>query len=608
MRNIKTFLANLSHHPGVYQMLSDSGEVLYVGKAKDLKKRISSYFSGRTQDLKTLNLVKHIAHIDFVITHNESEAVLLECNLIKKHRPRYNVLLRDDKSYPYILITTQHTYPRIDFYRGPRKKTGRYFGPYPTAHVVRETISLLQKIFKIRTCRDTYFEARTRPCLLYQIERCSGPCVGLIDKAEYERNVQLAILFLEGKSDQVIQTLQLRMEEAAQNLRYEQAVAYRDQIMRLRQIQDRQYVSVQHGEADILGLAHQTGIICVQLLSIRNGQILGSRSYFPTVPAHVDEAEIVSAFITQHYLTYASHIESIPKEIILSTQLPDQYLLEKVLSEQSKQTVKLHIAQRGEKRKWLNMAIENAKQALSTNLLEKMNMQDRMQALQQVLDLNETPTRIECYDISHSMGEATVASCVVFDANGPIKSNYRRFNISNVTPGDDVAAMRQVILRRFKRLQKDAARLPDVVLIDGGKTQLNATKKALDELDVPDILLVGVAKGPERRAGFETLLIDDRAPIHLPADAQALHFIQQIRDEAHRFAITGHRQRRDKARRHSILETIPGIGAKRRRDLLRYFGGIQGIAHASLDELLKVPGISRSLAERIFATLHDTAS
>lgn len=608
MRDIKTFLANLSHHPGVYQMLSDSGEVLYVGKAKDLKKRISSYFSGRAQDLKTLNLVKHIDHIDFVITHNESEAVLLECNLIKKHRPRYNVLLRDDKSYPYILITTQHLYPRIDFYRGPRKKTGKYFGPYPTAHVVRETISLLQKIFKLRTCRDTYFEARVRPCLLYQIERCSGPCVGLIDKAEYERNVQLAILFLEGKNDQVIKALQLRMEEAAQLLQYEQAGAYRNQIMRLRQIQDRQYVSVQHGDADILGLAQQAGIICVQLLSIRKGQILGSRSYFPSAPAHVDEAEIMSAFITQHYLTYASHIESIPKEIILSTQLTDQDLLEKVLSEQSKQTVKFHIAQRGEKKKWLNMAIENAQQALFTNLLEKMNMQDRMRALQEVLNLEETPTRIECYDVSHSMGEATVASCVVFDANGPIKSNYRRFNINNVIPGDDIAAMRQVILRRFKRLQKDAARLPDVVLIDGGKTQLNAAKKALDELDVPNILLVGVAKGPERRAGFETLLIDDRAPIHLPADAQALHFIQQIRDEAHRFAITGHRQRRDKARRHSILETIPGIGAKRRRDLLRYFGGIQGIAHASLDELLKVPGISRSLAERIFATLHDTAS
>lgn len=606
MRNLKTFLANLSHHPGVYQMLGEKGEILYVGKAKDLKKRISSYFSSRSKDLKTLSLVKHIKDIDFTVTHTENEAVLLECNLIKKHRPRYNVLLRDDKSYPYILITHQHPYPRIDIYRGPRKKNGLYFGPYPSAHSVRDTISLLQKLFRIRTCRDTYFDARTRPCLLYQIERCTGPCVGLINHELYARQVELAILFLQGKSDQVIEALQNQMEAASVALQFELATQYRDQINKLRQIQDKQYVSMTDGDADIIGFAMQSGISCIQLLSIRGGQVLGSRSYFPSVPTYSDKEEIISAFLTQHYLSHASHIESIPKQILVDCRVQERSLLESVLAEQSKHKVSVTNPVRGEKKKWLAMASNSASQSLAAQLVNKTNTQERALALQKLLELPTLPRRIECFDISHSMGEATVASCVVFDTNGPLKSDYRRFNITEVTPGDDVAAMHQVVLRRFKRVQKEGeASLPDVVLIDGGPTQLAAAQAVITELKLTNMVLVGVAKGAGRKPGFETLHITGRPPMHLPADSLALHFIQQIRDEAHRFAITGHRQRRDKARRQSVLETIPGIGAKRRRDLLRYFGGIQGIAHASLDELTKVPGISRPLAERIFATLHD---
>ena len=605
MQNIKQFLANLSHYPGVYQMLGEKGEVLYVGKAKNLKKRISSYFSGKSKDTKTLSLVEQIRDIDFIITRNENEAVLLECNLIKKHRPRYNILLRDDKSYPYIFISN-HTFPRIDIYRGLRKKNGLYFGPYPHAAAVKETISLLQKIFFLRTCRDAYFDARTRPCLLYQIGRCSGPCVGIIDKEEYAKSVKLAILFLEGKSDEVIEVLQSTMETASQKMDFELAALYRDQITRLRQIQDKQYVNVDEGHADVIGMTIQSGIVCLQLLSIRGGQVEGSRSYFPRVPAHSTNEEIISAFLTQHYLQDHTHIETIPRNIIIESELSDKTLIENVLTELSGHKVQLLTRVRGEKKKWLNMATLSAKQSFAAHLFTKSNMSERAIALQQVLDLENMPKRIECFDISHIMGEATVASCVVFDQNGPIKSDYRRFNITNVTKGDDVAAMHQVLLRRFRRLQKENAALPDIVLIDGGPTQLSAARKVMEELNLKDILLLGVSKGPGRKPGFESLHLPDTSPIHLPADSLALHFIQQIRDEAHRFAITGHRQRRDKTRKQSTLENIPGIGAKRRRDLLRYFGGIQGIGHASLDELLKVKGISRSLAERIFAALHDT--
>jgi len=601
----KQFLGSLTHHPGVYQMLGEQGEVLYVGKAKDLKKRISSYFSSRVKDPKTLSLLGQIRDINCIITRNENEAVLLECNLIKKHRPRYNILLRDDKSYPYIFISN-HNWPRIDIYRGPRKKNGLYFGPYSHSSAVKETISLLQKIFLLRTCRDAYFDARTRPCLLYQIGRCSGPCVNLISKDEYAHSVKLACLFLEGKSDEVIEELQEKMEKASQDMDYELAAFYRDQITRLRQIQDKQYVSMDEGHADVIGMAMHAGVACLQLLSIREGQVEGSRSYFPAVPANSGKDEIISAFLTQHYLHDHTHIENIPASILIQTGIAEKTWIENVLTEISSRKVEVVHPLRGEKRQWLNMAIRSAQQSLSAYLVNKANMNQRAIALKLALSLDKIPHRMECFDISHSMGEATVASCVVFDEHGPIRNDYRRFNITDITPGDDIAAMRQVLIRRFKRLQKENAMLPDLVLIDGGPTQLAAAGKVMRELNLHAIHLLAVSKGPKRKPGFETLHRLREKPLHLPSDSLALHFIQQIRDEAHRFAITGHRQRRDKTRRLSPLENIPGIGAKRRRDLLRYFGGIQGIAHASLDELTKVKGINRSLAERLFAALHDT--
>ena len=416
-----------------------------------------------------------------------------------------------------------------------------------------------------------------------------------------------AVLFLQGKNNQVVEVLQNKMEEAVQQLNFEFAAHYRDQITRLRQIQDRQYVNITAGNADIIGLAVEAGVICIQLLSLRDGQVLGSRSYFPSVPAYSSTEEIIAAFLKQHYLTHLSSQESIPREIIIEVMLHDRALLEQVLTEQAKRKVELTQATRGEKKKWLLMAMMSAKQSLIAHLFEKTNIQERAVALQALLHLPTVPHRIECFDISHSMGEATVASCVVFDQTGPLKSAYRRFNIMGITPGDDVAAMRQVLLRRFKRVQKEGAPLPAVILIDGGKTQLTAALNVMTTLNIHEVLLVGVAKGPTRKPGYETLYMKDHSPIHLPADSLALHFIQQIRDEAHRFAITGHRLRRDKSRRHSSLELIPGVGVKRRRDLLRYFGGIQGVIHASLDELSKVPGISRSLAERIYVALHDAS-
>ena len=605
MKNIKAFLDNLSHHPGVYQMLGKEGEVLYVGKAKDLKKRVSSYFSGSAKDSKTHALVTLIKNIDVTITHNENEAVLLECNLIKQHRPRFNILLRDDKSYPYIVIS-KHEYPRIDSYRGVKKSHGRYFGPYPSSVAVKETINLIQKIFKLRTCRDSYFAARTRPCLLYQIGRCTGPCVELISKNEYLDNVKLAILFLEGRSQSVTNQLEERMEVASKALNFELAAEYRDQIQRLRQIQGRQYANVSRESSDAIGIAISAGVVCVQLLTIRDGQVLGSRSYYPMVPSHSDIEEIISAFLTQHYLIGQSHIESIPRQIITRVSLVDKDMIENALAAIANRRVELVVPSRGNRSKWLAMAESSAKQSLSLHLFTRTNVAERIISLQKTLDINHPIRRIECFDISHSMGEETVASCVVFDKQGAVKEAYRRFNISGISPGDDVAAMKQVVMRRFARLQKDKAAMPELVLIDGGKTQLSAAKEVMTELNIHDVLLVGVSKGPGRKAGFETLHRLDHAPIHLPSDSSALHFIQQIRDEAHRFAITGHRQRRDKKRSHSTLEYIPGIGAKRRRELLRYFGGIQGVTHASLEELIRVPGISRSIAERIFAALHDT--
>ena len=605
MQDIKAFLSNLTHHPGVYQMLDAKNEVLYVGKAKDLKKRVSSYFRQNLVEPKTIALMKCVHHIEVTITRDENEALLLECNLIKKHHPHYNVLLRDDKSYPYIFINTEHPYPRIDVFRGQPKKDGRYFGPYPNVSAVREILSIIQKVFLIRTCHDGFFSNRSRPCLHYQIGLCSGPCTEMISIPDYQRNLQNAMLFLQGKNNEIITEMTMQMDVASKALQYEQAAALRDQITKIRAIQAKQYISSQHGDVDVIGLSMQAGVVSIQLLAVRLGRILGSRAYQPSVPAHSSQDEIISAFITQHYLDQNTH--EIPKEIIIPAALVDQTLLAEALSIASKHKVGIASAVRGERKKWLEMATNTAKQTVASQLHDKTKMANRFEHLQAALQLTETPERLECFDISHTMGEATVASCVVFDNQGPAKSLYRRFNITGITPGDDYAAMRQALLRRFKHAGELEHRAPDVLLIDGGLGQLHIAEQVISELQIPNIVLVGVAKGEGRKPGLETLHIPGKKPIHLPTDALALHLIQQIRDEAHRFAITGHRQRRDKKRRTSTLEEIPGIGAKRRRDLLLHFGGIQAINRASLEELAKAPGISLSLAKRIFAAIHNVA-
>lgn len=604
MKDIKPFLTNLPHFPGVYQMLNHEGIVLYVGKAKDLKKRITSYFSHRAKDRKTESLIPQIHHIDFTITRNESEAVLLECNLIKKHRPRYNVLLRDDKSYPYILMTTQHPFPRIDFMRGKKEKGNTFFGPYPSAFAVHDTIALIQKIFLLRTCRDSYFDARTRPCLLYQINRCSAPCVDFISETDYQHQVELTKLFLSGKNSLVVDMLQKEMQQASDSQNYENAARYRNQIARLRQIQDKQYASVGEGEVDVVGFSLEGGLCCMQLLTVRDGDIQGSRSYFPRIPNMASSHEILTAFVKQHYLHDKTHIQRLPKVIILPEKIEEQDLLENVFSTLSQHKVNIIVPIRGNKEKWLQMAMVSAKHALTARLHQDVNMKERLMALKEALHLKNVPTRIECFDVSHVMGEATVASCIVFNQQGPLKQDYRRYHIDNIQPGDDIAALIQALTRRFKRSTIDAPR-PDLLMIDGGKGQLAAAEKVLAEKEITNIDVIGISKGPGRKPGFESIHRKDQGPVHFPKDSLALHFMQHIRDEAHRFAIIGHRSKRDKAKRQSPLENIPGIGAKKRRDLLRYFGGIQGISRASLEELMKVPGIHRSLAERVFATFHD---
>jgi excinuclease ABC subunit C len=606
MIDIKAFLSNATNHPGVYQMLGDDGEILYVGKAKNLKKRLTSYFNASVKDIKTQAMVSHIKDIGITVTRNENEALILESNLIKKHRPRYNVLFRDDKSYPYIHITNEEPYPRIDFYRGAIKKDGQYFGPYPSAQAVRETIHLIQKVFKLRTCADNFFSSRARPCLHHQIGMCSGSCAGLISPEEYLINVRHAVLFLQGKNQEILEELSKQMETAATTKNYELAALVRDQIMKMRAIQDKQYVTGEKGDADIISLAINSGIVCIQLLVIRHGRILGSRSHFPKLPPHTSTEEIMKAFILHHYVGAQGH--DLPKEIIIDNKLPEQAVLVDVLTEQAKHKVTITHSVRGERKKWQEMAAASASLSIGSQMANKANTKERLAALQKLLNLPQPPTRIECFDISHSMGEATVASCVVFKTEGAAKSDYRRYNISGITPGDDTAAMRQALTRRFKHPPTEERKLPDILLIDGGLPQLHAAEAVLKEAELFEkIILIGVAKGAGRKPGLETLHFSNQPPLNLTSDSHALHLIQQIRDEAHRFAITAHRNRRDKKRRTSTLESIPGIGAKRRRELLRYFGGIQAINRASLDEIAKVPGISRPLAQKIFESLHNVA-
>lgn len=603
MNDIKSFLKTLPNLPGVYQMLGKEGEILYVGKAINLKKRVSSYFSGKQQDLKTAALLRHVENIEVTITRSGSEAFLLESNLIKKHQPHYNVLFRDDKSYPYIVITQDHEFPRIDIFRGAKKPGDLYFGPYPNATSVRETINIIEKLFRLRTCTNSFFKSRTRPCLQYQIGRCTAPCTRFVTTEEYAEQVKQAILFLTGKSEELITLLKETMDKAATNKNYEMAATYRDQILKLRYIQERQYVTTVHGNADVLGFAEVTSVACIQLLSIREGRILGSRSYFPKISVVTPAEEIISSFITQHYL--GSGEREIPREIIFDHELTESEWLESALSERAGFKVSLSTRVRSERKKWLEMADSTALQAVNSKITNRSNLEERFTALKEALQLEETPSRMECFDISHTMGEETVASCVVFDRNGPLKSDYRRFNISGITPGDDIAAMKQALSRRYKRAQVEPHKLPDILFIDGGIAQLHAAEYVLEDYGIQGVLLVGIAKGALRKPGLETLIFSKKPSMNLPTDSQALHLIQQIRDEAHRFAITAHRTRRDKKRKTSTLESIPGIGAKRRRELLLYFGGIQALNHASLEEIAKVPGISRKLAEQIYEILHS---
>lgn len=600
MFDAKAFLKTLSTRPGVYRMLDADGTILYVGKAGSLRKRVASYFRSSGLSAKTRALVEQVADIGITVTHTEGEALLLESNLIKQHRPRYNVLLRDDKSYPWIYLSNRQDFPRLALHRGARRASGRYFGPYPNAGAVRESLHLMQKLFKVRQCEDGFFRNRSRPCLQYQIKRCTAPCVGLISEDDYARDVQRTALFLEGKSSQVIADLVNCMELAAAQQQYEQAAVYRDQIASLHHIQERQYISREHGDTDILACATGNGMACIQVFMVRGGRNLGNAVFFPRLPLDSGPQEVLAAFLPQYYPG-----REVPAEILLSHEPADIALLEELLGRYAQRTIALRVRVRGDRARWVKMARENAQHALNAKLNTGKGYAARMQSLSEVLDQDDPPGRIECFDISHTGGEAAVASCVVFGMEGPLKSDYRRFNIRDIQPGDDYAAMTQALTRRYTRLRKGEGRLPDLLLIDGGKGQVAAACRVLEELQISEVRVLGVAKGPGRKPGLETLHQPGGGqPLVLPADSPALHLIQQIRDEAHRFAITGHRQRRARSRNHSPLENIPGIGARRRQTLLREMGGLREVARAGVEDLVRIKGISHTLAQQIYDVFH----
>jgi len=598
----REFLRNCTAAPGIYQMLDGDGSILYVGKAKNLRKRLASYFRAEAGLApKTRSLVRQICDIRVAVTQTEAEALLLEANLIKRHRPRYNILLRDDKSYPYIFLS-KHPYPRLGIHRGARRKGVRYFGPYPSATAVRETLNQLQKLFLVRQCEDSVFAHRSRPCLQYQIGRCSGPCVGLIGTDDYAADVEASMRFLAGDSASVIAGLVARMEDASAALRFERAAQLRDQIAQLRQISEQQYVAGGAGNADILALAREGQAAALQIFSVRHGQNLGNTVRYPKLPEDADDGAIMAAALAQYYA------DREPPELVLVSHPPEAVVgLTELLSQRRGGPVRLTWHPRGERAQWLKMALRNAELALRTHVAGAAGQRARWEALAEVLQLPTIPERVECFDISHTHGEGTVASCVVFTADGPSKSDYRRYNITGINPGDDYAAMHQALDRRFARLRQGEGKMPDILLVDGGKGQVTQAETVLAAHEIHGLRIIGVAKGPERRAGLETLVLSGcEGPSILPAQSAALHLIQQIRDEAHRFAITGHRQRRAKANRVSRLESIPGLGPKRRSVLLRHFGGLQGVARAGVEELAKVPGISPSLAQAIYDGFHES--
>ena len=597
------FLKNLTSQPGVYRMYNSQEEVIYVGKAKNLKKRVSSYFRSNLDNAKTRSLVSQIANMDVTVVNSETEAFLLENNFIKKYKPRYNVVMRDDKSYPFIFLS-DHEHPRLSFHRGPQKKKGEYFGPYPSAWSVRESLRSMQRIFPVRQCEDSYYRARSRPCLQYQMQRCSAPCVeGYVSDEEYKEQVNFARLFLKGKNQQVIGGLVEKMEAASEALNFEAAARYRDQINALRKVQERQWVAGTQDEMDVFGFAFKGNMACIQVMFIREGQLLGSKAYFPKVPNTADEQEVFESFFLQFYL---AGNKVIPKQIVLSNTLTDEDAIADVLASEAGHKVQFFKGAREEKRKYLQLAQSNAQTALDAQYSQQKSVFARYLDLEAALEVDTPIQRMECFDISHTSGQQTVASCVVFNREGPHKSDYRRYNIEGITPGDDYAAMAQALKRRYKSV-KEVQKIPDLLLIDGGKGQL-AQAEAFFE-DWPHDkkpMLLGVAKGTTRKPGLETLILAGSHQV-LPMDSHSpgLHLIQHIRDESHRFAITGHRNRRQKVKTTSSLESIPGIGAKRRQTLLKFMGGLQGLKKASKDEIASVPGISPELAETIYDHLHQ---
>ncbi len=596
----KSFVDSLPARPGVYRMLDEAGEILYVGKARNLKSRVGSYFQPSNVQPKVLALVAKTARMEVTIANSDTEALLLEYNLIKKHRPRFNVVLRDDKSFPYLHVETQHEFPRLSFYRGSRKEPGRYFGPYPSAGAVRDTLQQLQKLFRLRNCEDSYFANRSRPCLQYQIQRCTAPCVGLIAADSYARDVGGAIKVLEGRNDEVHDELARRMEAAAAELQFEEAARVRDQLAKLKAVQAQQIVTAHADhDADVIAAAAGNGEYCVALMFVRAGRSLGSTTFFPKAQ-FADLPEVLGAFIAQYYLE-----RECPPEIIVEMDFEERPLLEATLAQRSGHKVRIAASVRGIRARWLDMMHTNAEQALTMRGLARASVESSLEDVREAFDLEETPHRVECFDISHTGGTDTVASCVVFGEEGPLKSEYRRFNISGIQPGDDYAAMHQALTRRYKRVRDGETPKPDILLIDGGKGQLAEAARVLEELAVSGIALIGVAKGADRRPGQEQLfLLGQDTPTILAPDSRALHLIQRVRDEAHRFAITGHRRKRAKRHSQSILETIPGLGPVKRRELLKQFGGLQGILRAGIDDFVQIRGLGRDLAEVIYEHLH----
>lgn len=596
------FLKTLPNKPGVYQMIDNAKKIIYVGKAKNLKRRVASYFQKQPEQLKTELMLSKIAAIQIIITASENEALILEQNLIKELRPRYNILLRDDKSYPYIVLTEHSKFPRLYSYRGAKRKDSRYFGPFTSGLAVKDSLQFLQKIFQIRNCTDSFFANRSRPCLQYEIKRCSAPCVDYISASDYQAQVDKARLFLQGKNQALLQTLASEMETAAANLAFEKAAQLRDQLSKLRQVQEQQHVESKTGDYDVLALINQDEKTIVSVLSIRGGKVLGNQNYFPRVPPIATPAQTMAAFVSQHYL----NSNTVPQTILTNILPEDTDWLSSALSEQCLYKVQLIQPQRGDKMQWLEMAIRNAQHTLATALQQENIQQLRLNALQQQLQLTPEIERIECFDISHHQGTATVASCVVYGAHGFLRSDYRRFNIKEVGAGDDYAALRQAIERRYKRLIAEQQSLPSIVIIDGGKGQLQQAIDIFTELNITNVVLLSISKGPGRKAEYDQLWRAEQGrPQELILEGAARLLMQEIRDEAHRFAITGHKKQKIKRQKESILEVIPGVGAKRQRDLLKWFGGIQELRNASVVEIAKVEGISQIIAQRIYDTLHS---